>query len=114
VREVLIISEDATLIQALRLSLEGSSYMVSVSESLEKSFLEVGTVAPYLVIVDGQSIPEELWLAKDFLGWFHHRSPVVVLTDERCDELAQVCDDCLPRHAGTDELVSCIRELNSH
>ena len=114
VREVLVISEDSTLIQSLRLILEGAGYLVSISESLERSFLEVGRTEPYLVVVDGAAVPEEMWLAKDFLGWLHHRSPVILMSNSRCEELAPVCDRCLPRGAWQEDLVQCIRELNSH
>ncbi len=111
-REVLIISADGVLSEALKLKLECAGFVVSRSGSLEESFLEVGRREPFMAIVDGECIPEPLWQARNFLNWLHHRSPVVLLSDQHCDELKSVCDDCLPRHSGKDELLTCIKSLS--
>lgn len=113
-REVLIISSDSKLAIALRLKLESAGFLVTLSDSLEKSFLEVGRREPFVAIVDGESIHESVWQARNFLNWLHHRSPVVLLSDHFCDELGPACDDCLPRLAGQEELLSCIRTLSHH
>ena len=113
-REVLVISSDETLTDGLRMKLESAGFLVSVLDSLEKSFLEVGRREPFMTIVDGESVPEPLWQARNFINWLHHRSPVVLLTDEYREELDPVCDECLPRTAGKDEILACIRALSAH
>jgi hypothetical protein len=114
VREVLVISSDRELAETLKMKLQGEGFLVSFSESLESSFLEVGRREPFMAIVDGESIPEPLWQARNFLNWLHHRSPVVLLTDRYCEELSPVCDSCLPRLSGKNEILSCIQSLSSH
>lgn len=113
-REILVISSDGELTKHLKLRLEGSGFVVSTSESLEKSFLEAGLCEPFLVIVDSESIQDNPWQAANFLKWLHHRSPVILLSDERCEELQAACDDCLPRMVASDELLSRIRGLSVH
>lgn len=112
-REVLVISSDEALRDGLKMKLEGAGFLVSVLDSLEKSFLEVGRREPFLTIVDGESVPEPLWQARNFISWLHHRSPVVLLGYDHSEELGPVCDECLPRSAGKSELLACIRTLGA-
>ncbi|MDA2929267.1 hypothetical protein MYX84_04850 [Acidobacteria bacterium AH-259-O06] len=112
-RRILVISSNEVLLRDLRWRLEDAGYIVSFSPSLEETFLEAGQTEPFMVIVDAEAIPDELGQAQKILRWFHRRSPVLLLSNNRCTRLERECDRCLPRAVEKEKLLSCIRELLS-
>ncbi len=110
-REVLIISDNDDLSRWMRWSLEDLGFAVRLSRSLENSFLEAHG-SPFMVIVDSEAIPEECWQAKEYLAWFHRRSPVLLLANpDGCEQLQEECDRCLPQAVGREQFLNCFREL---
>ena len=110
-REVLIISDNEEMSRWMRWCLEDMGFAVRRSRSLENSFLEAHG-SPFLVIVDSDAIDEESWRAKEYLAWFHRRSPVLLLANpDAYDQLQEECDRCLPRAVGREQFVNCLREL---
>ncbi len=110
-RQILVISPDKNLLRAMRWNLQDAGFHVVSSSSLEDSFLAGPSAAPFLVIVDAEAASGELWLAADFLGWFHRRCPVFLLANEPLVELEGQCDRRFPRGVPREELIASIREL---
>jgi DNA-binding response OmpR family regulator len=111
VRKILAISPDEPFLRSLRWCLEEAGYLVTLSGSLEESFFEADQSEPYLVIVDAEAICNQLWRAQKLLGWFHHRSPVLLLTTGNSPVPAQTCDFSLPKNKAAENIVSCIQNL---
>lgn len=110
-REVLIISDNDEMSRWMRWCLEEMGFSVRLSRSLENSFLEAHG-SPFMVIVDAEAAGEESWQAKEYLAWFHRRSPVLLLANpDACDQLREECDRCLPKAIGREQFVSCLREI---
>ncbi len=108
--KILLISTNSQLVRGLKWKLEDAGFLVSVSTSLEESFLEAGAPVPSLVIVDDDATPDELSDTRKFLHWFHRRSPVLLLANGRCEELEEECDHCLPKMEHKKKLISCIQD----
>jgi len=111
VRKILAISPDESFLRALRWCLEGAGYVVLLSDSLEDSFLEVDQCRPFLVIVDTEALKSGTCECEQFLGWFHRRSPILMMTGEASPVRESYCDCCLPKNCSTVQLLSCIKEL---
>ncbi len=111
VRKILAISPDESFLRALRWCLEGAGYVVLLSDSLEESFLEIDQCRPFLVIVDTDALEEGSCECEKFLGWFHRRSPILLMTGEESPVAESYCDCCLPKNVSTLQLLSCIKEL---
>jgi DNA-binding response OmpR family regulator len=111
VRKILAISPDERFLRALRWCLEGAGYVVLLSDSLEDSFLELDQSRPFLVIVDTEALKDATCECEKFLGWFHRRSPVLLLSGEESPVGGSHCDRCLPKNVSTVQLLSCIKEL---
>jgi len=114
VRKILAISPDETFLRAIRWCLEGAGYVVLLSDSLEGSFLELDQSRPFLVIVDIDAINDSTCECEKFLGWFHRRSPILLMTGDASPVKRRYCDRCLPKNVSTVQLLSCIRELQCH
>jgi DNA-binding response OmpR family regulator len=108
--KILLISPNSQLVRGLKWKLEDAGFVVSVSHSLEESFLETGAAVPLLVIVDDDATPDETLHTKKFLHWFHRRSPVLLLSSGGCEGLEEECDHCLPKQDYKEELISCIQD----
>ena len=108
---ILVISADELLMRDLRSRLEGAEFTVLFSSSLERSFLEVDSVVPFLVIVDDEATPDELWQATKFLAWFRRRSPVFLLSNDGFEGLKEEYDRCFPKADYQEALMSSIQEL---
>jgi len=111
VRNILAISPDESFLRALRWCLEGAGYVVLLSNSLEDSFLEVDQSQPFLVIVDTEAIKKNSCECEKFLGWFHRRSPILLMTGDTSPAVKSHCDYCLPKNCSTVQLLSCIKDL---
>jgi DNA-binding response OmpR family regulator len=111
VRKILAISPDKACLKSLKWGLEGAGYVVALSDSLEQSFLEGYHSDHSLVIVDSEALSEQAWEVAKLLNWFHHRSPVLILTSGPITADPLHCDCRLPKSARTDELLACIRRL---
>jgi ActR/RegA family two-component response regulator len=111
VRKILAISPDESFLRCLRWNLEEAGYLVTLSGSLEESFFEADQSEPYLVIVDAEAISNQVWRAQKLLGWFHHRSPVLLLTSGNSPVPEQACDYCLPKNKAAENIVTCIQNL---
>ena len=94
---ILVISANERLTGDLQSRAEGAGFTVLFSSSLERSFLEANSVVPFLVVVDDEAIPDELWQAKQFLSWFRRRSPVFLLSNDGSEGLEKDCDRCFPK-----------------
>lgn len=110
-RRILAISPDQGFLRALRWCLEGAGYVVLLSDSLEDSFLEVDQSEPFLVIVDSDALADQSCECEKFLNWFHHRSPVLLMTSGTKQPGVFRGDYCLPKDVSTVQLLSCIRKL---
>lgn len=108
--KILLISPNSQLVRGLKWKLEDAGFLVSVSNSLEESFLETGAAVPLLVIVDDDATPDETLHTRKFLRWFHRRSPVLLLSNSGCEGMEEECDHCLPKQEYKDELISCIKD----
>ncbi len=108
--KILLISPNSQLVRSLKWKLEDAGFLVSVSTSLEESFLEAGAPVPFLVIVDDDATPDELSHTRKFLGWFHRRSPVLLLSNGGCEGMEQECDHCLPKAEYKKKLISYIQD----
>ena len=108
--KILLISPNSQLVRGLKWKLEDSGFLVSVSNSLEESFLETGAAVPSLVIVDDDATPDESSHTRKFLRWFHSRSPVLLLSNGGCEGMGKECDHCLPKKEYEKELISCIQD----
>ena len=108
--KILLISPNSQLVRSLRWKLEDSGFLVSVSTSLEESFLETGATAPFLVIVDDDATPDESWHTRKFLHWFHLRSPLLLLSNGGCEGLEKECDQCFPKTESKNALLSRIQD----
>lgn len=106
----MLISPNSQLVRGLKWKLEDAGYLVSVSNSLEESFLEAGATVPFLVIVDDDATPDETWHTRKFLRWFHRRSPVLLLSNAGCEGMEEECDRCLPKEEYKKELISHIED----
>ncbi len=111
VRKILAISPDEPFLRALRWCLEGAGYFVLLSDSLEDSFLELDQCRPFLVIVDTDALQDGSCECEKFLGWFHRRSPILLMTGGTAPVGGSYCDCCLPKNVSTVQLLSCIQEL---
>ena len=109
-QHILVISADEGLVRDLRSRLEGAGFTVLFSSSLERSFLEVGSVVPFLVVVEVEATPDKLWQAKKFLGWFRRRSPVFLLSKDGSEGLEKDCDRCFPKTDYQETLMSSIQK----
>ena len=108
--KILLISPNSQLVRGLKWKLEDAGFLVSVSNSLEESFLETGATVPSLVIVDDDATPDETWHTRKFLRWFHRRSPVLLLSNGGCEGMGKECDHCLPKKESDKQLISCIQD----
>lgn len=108
--KILLISPNSQLVRGLKWRLEDAGFLVSVSASLEESFLEAGAPVPFLVIVDDDATPDELSHTRKFLGWFHRRSPVLLLSNGRSEGIEEECDHCLPKTECKKKLISYIKD----
>ncbi len=108
--KILLISPNSQLVRGLKWKLEDAGFLVSVSNSLEESFLEAGSTVPSLVIVDDDATPDETWHTRKFLRWFHRRSPVLLLSNGGCEGMGKECDHCLPKEEDKTKLISCIQD----
>jgi len=109
VRKILAISPDKPFLRSLRWNLEGAGYLVVLSDSLEECFLEPEQCDAFLVIVDTDAIRDHLWESEKLLKWFHHRSPVLLLTTGHSPQVEFDC--CLPKDVETDQLLSQIKQF---
>ncbi|MFQ5741743.1 MAG: hypothetical protein ACE5JX_22325, partial [Acidobacteriota bacterium] len=107
-------SPDESLVRDLRWVLEEAGFVTSLSTSLEESFLAVRGSDPFLVLVDAEAMPAEIWEARAFLRWFQRRAPVLVLGNPFEGELEGDCQDCLRRPVDTDQLLSRVQKLHPH
>jgi hypothetical protein len=62
------------------------------------------------VIVDEDATPDEWWQTRKILAWFHHRSPVLLLSSGGCQEMEEECDRCFPKTAYQDKLLSYLQQ----
>ncbi len=108
--KILLISPNSQLVRGLKWKLEDAGFLVSVSTSLEESFLEAGAPVPFLVIVDDDATPDELSHTRKFLDWFHRRSPVLLLSNDGCEGMEKECDHCLLKTESKKKLVSYIQD----
>ena len=108
--KILLISADQQLVRGLKWKLEDAGFLVSVSASLEASFLEAGAPVPFLVIVDDDATPDELSHTRKFLRWFHRRSPLLLLANGGCEGMEKECDHCLPKKEYEKKLISYIQD----
>ena len=108
--KILLISPNSQLVRGLTWNLEDAGFLVSVSTSLEESFLETGTTAPFLVIVDDDATPGESWKTRQFLRWFRLRSPLLLLSNGGCTGLEKECNQCFPKTGPKNELLSRIQD----
>lgn len=108
--KILLISADQQLVRGLKWKLEDAGYLVSVSASLEESFLEAGAPVPFLVIVDDDATPDELTHRRKFLRWFHRLSPVLLLSNDGCAGIEKDCEHCLLKSECKKKLISYIQE----
>ncbi len=108
--KILLISPDSQLVRGLKWKLEDAGFLVSVSTSLEESFLEAGAPVPFLVIVDDDATPDELSHTRKFLDWFHRRSPVLLLSNGGCAGMEKECDHCLLKTECKEKLISYIQD----
>jgi DNA-binding response OmpR family regulator len=108
--KILLISPNSQLVRGLKWKLEDAGFLVSVSTSLEESFLEAGATVPFLVIVDDDSTPDELWHTRKFLRWFHRRSPVLLLSNGGCEGMEEECDQCFPKAESKNSLLSRVKD----
>ena len=108
--KILLISPNSQLVRGLKWKLEDAGFVVSLSTSLEESFLEAGATVPSLVIVDDDATPDESWQTRKFLRWFHRRSPVLLLSNGGREGLKQECDRCLPKTGSNKTLLSHIQD----
>lgn len=108
--KILLISPNSQLVRGLKWKLEDAGFLVSVSNSLEESFLETGAAVPCLVIVDDDATPDDTLHTRKFLRWFHRRSPVLLLSNGGCEGMGQECDHCLPKQEYKEQLISCIQD----
>ena len=109
--KILLISSNQQLVRDLTWRLQDAGFIVVLSTSLEESFLEVDPTVPSLVIVDDDATPDEWWQTRKFLGWFHHRSPVLLLSNRGCEGMEEECDRCFPKTAYQEKLLSYIQQL---
>ena len=107
---ILLISANQQLVRDLRWRLHDAGFIVLLSTSLEESFLEVDPTVPSLVIVDDDATPAEWWQTRKFLAWFHHRSPVLLLSNSGCERMEEECDRCFPKTAYQEKLLSYIQQ----
>jgi len=107
--KILLISPNSQLVRGLKWKLEDAGFVVSISTSLEDSFLEVGATVPFLVIVDDAAAPDESWQTRKFLRWFHRRSPLLLLSNGGSEGLEKECDQCFPK-TGSKTLLSRIHD----
>lgn len=108
--KILLISPNAQLVRDLKWKLEDAGFLVSLSTSLEESFLEAGAPLPFLVIVDDDATPDELSHTRKFLGWFHRRCPVLLLSNGGCEGIEKECDHCILKTESKKKLISYIQE----
>lgn len=108
--KILLISPDKQLVRGLKWKLEDAGFLVSVSPSLEESFLEAGSTVPFLVIVDDDATPDETSHTRKFLRWFHHRSPVLLLSNGGCEGMDEECDHCLLKNECENDLITYIQD----
>ncbi len=108
--KILLISADQQLVRGLKWKLEDAGFLVSVSASLEESFLEAGAPVPFLVIVDDEATPDELSHTRKFLRWFHRRSPVLLLSNGGCAGMEEDCDHCLQKTECKKKVISYIQD----
>ncbi len=108
--KILLISPNSQLVRGLKWKLEDAGFLVSVSTSLEESFLEAGTPVPFLVIVDDDAAPDELSHTRKFLRWFQRRSPVLLLSNGGCEGMEKECYHCLPKTKYKKKLISHIQD----
>jgi hypothetical protein len=108
--KILLISPNSQLVRGLKWKLEDAGFLVSVSTSLEESFLETGATVPFLVIVDDDATPDELSHTRKFLRWFHRRSPVLLLSNGGCARMEEDCDHCLQKTECKKKLISYIQD----
>jgi len=98
-------------LRRLRGDLQESGFEVSLSTSLEESFLEVNPREPFLVLLDREALPEESWETQKILRWFRNRSPVWLLCQDACLEPEENYQRCLPTNVEQKTLLTYIREL---
>ncbi len=108
--KILLISPNSQLVRSLKWKLEDAGFLVSVSTSLEESFLEAGAPVPFLVIVDDDATSAELSHTRKFLAWFHRRSPVLLLSNGGCEGMEKECDHCLLKTECKKKLISYIQD----
>jgi len=108
--KVLLISPNSQLVRGLKWKLEDAGFVVLLSTSLEESFLEAGATVPFLVIVDDDATPDEYWQTRKFLHWFHHRSPLLLLSNGECEGLEKEYDQCFPKTGSNKTLLSRIQD----
>ena len=99
-KKILIIEDDATLREELRLLLENGGYAPCVTTDFENAADEAGRIRPDLVLLDillpdanGQSILREIRSGSDI--------PVVMLTSRGTD-----ADEIISRSSGADDYVT--------
>ena len=108
---ILLISPDEQVLRRLRGVLQESGFEVSLSTSLEESFLETNPREPFLVLLDREALPEESWETQKILHWFRNRSPVWLLSQDDCLEVEEDYQRCLPTTVEKKTLLACIQKL---
>jgi len=111
VRKILAISPDKSFLRTLRWNLEGAGYFVVLSDSLEECFLQPDQCDAFLVIVDTEALRDQAWESEKLLRWFHHRSPVLLLTTGQAPQVEIPSDCCLPKNVETEMLLSQIKRF---